>query len=170
MDSVQEHRSKAIKKIRFGLVIVSSSRSAGRGEDYTGKVIEELIVKNGHDLIFKKIIPDERDKILESLDEARKSGVQSLIYSGGTGISRRDQTPDTLMEKFEKRLEGFGEIFRFLSYEQIGAAAFLSRATAGIYGGMLVYSIPGSPGAAKLAMEKLILPETGHALREVYKE
>ena len=114
-----------------------------------------------------RVIPDDPDRLPEALDELSGSGAQVLILNGGTGISKRDNTFDVLSQHLEKVIPGFGELFRMLSYEQIGSAAMLSRATAGTYRGLIVFSTPGSPKAVLLAWEKLILPELQHMVWEM---
>ena len=100
---------------------------------------------------------------------AGNDAVQAIIINGGTGISKRDSTFETITALLEKRLDGFGELFRYLSYKDIGSSAIMSRATAGVYRGRIILSTPGSEGAVRLAMEKLILPELGHMVREITK-
>lgn len=113
------------------------------------------------------MIKDEPDAISAVLAEASQAGARAVLFNGGTGIGRRDSTVETLRALFEKELPGFGEIFRMLSFEEIGSAAMLSRATAGTYQGMILFAMPGSPQAVKLALEELILPELGHLVREL---
>jgi molybdenum cofactor biosynthesis protein B len=114
-----------------------------------------------------RLIKDEPESIRAMLKEAREAGARAVIFNGGTGISRRDSTVETLQGLFEKTLPGFGELFRMLSYQEIGSAAMMSRATAGTYEGMILFALPGSPKAVQLGMRKLFLPELGHAVREL---
>jgi molybdenum cofactor biosynthesis protein B len=113
------------------------------------------------------VVPDDADEIRRSLELALKEGARAVIFNGGTGIGRRDVTVESLQGLFEKHLPGFGELFRMRSFQQIGSPALLSRACAGTYRGMVIFALPGSPQAVKLAMEELILPELGHLVREL---
>jgi molybdenum cofactor biosynthesis protein B len=112
-------------------------------------------------------VRDEPESIRAAIEAAVTSGARALILNGGTGIGRRDNTVETVGSLFEKTLPGFGELFRQLSYQEIGSPAMMSGACAGTYRGMIVFALPGSPQAAQLAMDKLILPELGHAVREL---
>ena len=147
------------------VVTISDSRTPETDEG--GRLIQKLLRGQGHTVEVYQLIKDEPERIKELiLSAVARTGVQAVILTGGTGISKRDSTYDVLVQLLEKRLEGFGELFRSLSYQEIGASAMLSRATAGIIGELVVFSIPGSPSAVRLAMEKLILPELGHLVRE----
>jgi molybdenum cofactor biosynthesis protein B len=117
----------------------------------------------------RRIVRDEPAEVEAALEELAASPAQVILFNGGTGISQRDRTYDVLSRKLEKTLTGFGEIFRMLSYEQVGSAAILSRATAGVYKGKIVVSTPGSPKAVQLAWEKLIGPELEHLAWEVVR-
>ena len=123
----------------------------------------------GAHIAGEQLVPDEPERIRAALEEAKRTGARAVIFNGGTGIGRRDCTIETLQPFFEKTLPGFGEIFRSLSYRDIGSAAMMSRATAGTYQGMVVFALPGSPNAVKLGVEALILPELGHAARELVR-
>jgi molybdenum cofactor biosynthesis protein B len=112
-------------------------------------------------------VTDDPAEIRSAIQEAVEAGARAVILNGGTGIGRRDNAVEVLEELLEKRLPGFGELFRYLSYKQIGSAAMMSRAVAGTYRGMILFALPGSPKAAGLAMDALILPELGHAIREL---
>ncbi len=113
---------------------------------------------------------DEPAAIRAALDEAAAAGADAVVVNGGTGIAARDRTYEAVAAILEKRLDGFGELFRMLSFEEIGAAAMLSRAVAGVWGGRAVFSVPGSEAAVRLAWEKLIGPEIGHVVRELRKD
>ena len=147
------------------VVTCSDSRDAARDE--SGQVLRRGLEAEGDTLCGYKAIKDEPDAIRAVLAEASEAGARAVLFNGGTGIGRRDSTVETLRALFEKELPGFGEIFRMLSYEEIGSAAMLSRATAGTYRGMILFAMPGSPQAVKLALEALILPELGHLVREL---
>lgn len=164
------HKHSAPKHVRFALITVSTSRyyAKERGEDIQDvsyQVARSLIEEKGYSISFYRIIPDNQREILNIMDEVLGRGdVDVVVTMGGTGPAPSDITIQTLRPLFEKELEGFGELFRILSYQEIGSAAFLSNATAGIIDRKVIFCLPGSPGAARLAFEKLILPEAGHIL------
>jgi molybdenum cofactor biosynthesis protein B len=135
--------------------------------DVNGKFLKEKIEDAGHSVAFYRIIEDEPDQVLSALEEAVSEKANIALFNGGTGVSSRDTTIDVISGKLEKELPGFGELFRMFSYDQVGAAAMFSRATAGVYRGTAVISIPGSPKAVQLAWEKLIGPELAHLAWEV---
>jgi molybdenum cofactor biosynthesis protein B len=135
--------------------------------DVNGKFLKEKIEDAGHSVAFYRIIKDEPDQVLSALEEAVSEKANIALFNGGTGVSSRDTTIDVISGKLEKELPGFGELFRMFSYDQVGAAAMFSRATAGVYRGTAVISIPGSPKAVQLAWEKLIGPELAHLAWEV---
>ncbi len=165
-DAPSQHRAYAPTSIRCGLLTVSDSRTVA--DDKSGKLISELLLAAGHATVAHEIVPDEADAIrLAVLRALARSEVDAVIATGGTGVSPRDVTPDALEPLFEKRLAGFGELFRVLSFEEIGAAAVLSRATAGTVAGKVVYVMPGSSGAVRLGMQKLILPELAHVVGQL---
>ncbi len=158
----REHKEKAPKSVSFSLYIVSTSRSSGKGkEDLTGRLAEELIRKSGHRLVRREIIPDEPDAIREALLKASNDS-DVVIFSGGTGLHPTDVTPDTVEPLLERTIPGFGELFRWLSYGQVGSAAMASRASAGVFKGSLIFLLPGSPDGVELALTELILPEAAH--------
>jgi len=163
-----EHKQKAAEQhqsITLAIVTVSDTRT--RETDVNGKYLQAQIAALGHSVALSKIIKDEPAQVEAVLEEAASSAAQVILFNGGTGISKRDNTFDALSRKLEKTLPGFGEIFRMLSYEQIGSAAMFSRATAGVYKGKIVVSTPGSPAAVELAWEKLVAPELHHLAYEV---
>ena len=136
--------------------------------DVNGRYLRERIEAAGDRVHSTSLIRDEPSEVEALLDElAAAPDVEAILFTGGTGVSGRDRTYDVLSRKLEKSLPGFGEIFRVLSYEQVGAAAMMSRATAGVYRGKAVFSTPGSPAAVRLAWEKLIEPELRHLLWEI---
>ncbi|MGO8971036.1 MAG: molybdenum cofactor biosynthesis protein B [Myxococcaceae bacterium] len=163
--AVAEHRAHAPSKVACYIVTCSDSRA--RADDASGRALLEGLVRAGHPVVGQVIVQDEADAIRGALQAAQLAGAQAVLFTGGTGLTRRDQTVDTLGPLLDRELPGFGELFRMLSYQEIGSAAWLSRALAGTYGELLVFLLPGSPNAAKLALEKLILPELGHAIREL---
>jgi molybdenum cofactor biosynthesis protein B len=163
-----EHRDKGRAPAGCGIITVSDTRT--EETDKSGQLIRELLSGHGHTVKAYHIVPDEPSRIAPLLGTLLATeGVDAVIVNGGTGIARRDVTYDAIQGMLEKTLPGFGEIFRMLSYEEIGSSALLSRATAGIVGTRVVFSVPGSSGAVRLAMEKLILPELGHILAELRK-
>ncbi|MBF2067789.1 MAG: MogA/MoaB family molybdenum cofactor biosynthesis protein [Calothrix sp. C42_A2020_038] len=136
--------------------------------DKSGQLIHELLGKAHHVVKAYVIIKDEPDLIQKELENLKeRTDVDAVILNGGTGIAPRDTTYDAIEKLLEKTLPGFGEIFRFLSYEEIGSRAIASRATAGTYQGKLIFSLPGSSGAVRLAMEKLIIPELVHLVKQI---
>jgi len=162
------HEHKAHAPASVACFVVTSSDTRDPKSDESGALIESLLVAAGHTVVKRVIIKDEPAQLLPIVKgEAQQAGARALIISGGTGLGRRDTTVETLAPLFEKRLDGFGELFRALSYQEIGSAAMMSRAVAGSIGQLVVFALPGSPAAARLALERLILPELGHAVREM---
>ncbi len=154
----------------LGCLIITCSDTRTFETDTSGKLICHLLKDQSHTIVDYQLIKDEPNEIIRLLKQAEKrDNIQVVIINGGTGISRRDSTFEAVDGFLEKRLDGFGELFRSLSYQDIGSPAMLSRATAGIHGGLVIFSIPGSRGAVHLAMEKLILPEMGHIVGELIK-
>ena len=141
------------------MVTVSDTRT--ETDDASGRRIGDLLRQAGHRVPLYRIVPDEPEQIAALLRSAPPD-VEVIICNGGTGVARRDTTYEAISRLLEKEISGFGELFRMLSYEQIGAAAMLSRATAGVAGERVIFSLPGSTKAVELAMTKLILPEIGH--------
>lgn len=162
----KEHKEKAVKNINCMVITVSDTRT--EETDSSGKLIQSLLKENGHKIVHYKILKDVPVLIRDSVANAIvDNNLQVIIINGGTGISKRDTTFEAVDSLLEKRLEGFGELFRYLSFQEIGSAAMMSRASAGVYRGKIIISIPGSEPAVKLAMEKLILPELGHIIWEI---
>ena len=162
----EDHRRQAGREsIAIAIVTVSDTRTAET--DTSGQTIRRLAEDAGHTIMDYRIVKDEPDQVQAALDDFSAGPAQLVIFNGGTGISKRDRTFDVISRALEKTLPGFGEIFRMLSYEQVGAAAMLSRATAGVYHDTVVVSTPGSTKAVELAMEKLILPEIQHLAWEL---
>jgi len=138
--------------------------------DTSGRAIAELLEAAGHSVVDRQLVRDEPVEVARIVNEAIARGeARAVITTGGTGISRRDSTYEALTALFDKRLDGFGELFRVLSFEDVGPAAMLSRATAGIIGRSVVFLLPGSEAAVRLAMSRLILPELGHLAYELDK-
>jgi molybdenum cofactor biosynthesis protein B len=157
----RKHKEHAPASVKCGIVTISDSRTSETDE--SGKLIRDLLQKGGHTILFSVVVKDEPKPILDAVEQASWT-CEAIVTNGGTGIANRDVTIPTLFPTFERILPGFGELFRSLSYETIGSAAMLSGAVAGVYHGRLVFCLPGSPDACRLAMEKLILPELGHAI------
>ncbi|UOR11926.1 MogA/MoaB family molybdenum cofactor biosynthesis protein [Halobacillus amylolyticus] len=168
--AVDQHKKKAPKSVRCTIITVSDTRT--KETDKSGKLMIEKLEAAQHVVLEHQIIKDERAAIETAVRQGiRDESVEVVLTNGGTGIAVRDVTIETVTSLFEKEIPGFGELFRMLSYtEDIGSAAILSRATAGVSGGTAIFSTPGSSGAVKLAMDKLILPEITHVMREVHKD
>ena len=161
-------RSRGIP-IRFAIITVSTSRHRAirEGEptqDRSGDIAEHTVRSSGFDVGYRAIIPDDRQAIVDALREAQSAACNIIIFIGGTGISRDDITPDVLEGLVDRKIEGFGELFRVLSYQEVGSAAMLTRAMAGICGKTLIFAVPGSPNAVRLALEKLIIPEVEYMI------
>jgi len=166
-----EHKTGAPRKLQFGIYVCSTSRfeqmkEGQKVDDVSGGLIESLLENAGHIVSFRKIISDDPDLITQSLQYILDcADIDAAVFCGGTGITKSDVTIETVTPFLEKVLPGFGEIFRHLSYNEIGSAALMSRAIAGVSDEKAVFCIPGSPNAVRLCLEKLILPEVGHILR-----
>ena len=164
--SVAEHKQRGEKSVGCYVITVSDTRD--EATDTSGQTIRALLDADGHRTAAYRIVKDEPAEIAGLLDEAlSSSGVDAVIVNGGTGISPRDGTYEVVCGLLEKRLDGFGELFRYLSYLDIGSAAVMSRAVAGSARGKMLISVPGSRGAVTLAMEKLILPELRHMVSQL---
>ncbi|GAB4545054.1 MAG: MogA/MoaB family molybdenum cofactor biosynthesis protein [Anaerolineae bacterium] len=161
------HRERAGQgAVTLGIVTVSDTRTPETDEN--GAYLKATFTALGHQIAGYQIIKDEPDQVEAALEQMVSiPAMQIVLFNGGTGIAPRDTTYDVLARKLHKTLPGFGEIFRMLSYQQVGAAAMLSRATAGVYRGKLIISTPGSPKAVRLAVESLILPELNHLAWEI---
>jgi molybdenum cofactor biosynthesis protein B len=167
-ESNVQHRTLAAERGPVTLAVVTVSDSRTPKTDANAAFLADAIEQSGDLLHSIRIVPDEPDQVAAALDElAAEEQVQVVLFNGGTGISRRDRTYDVLSRAMDKELTGFGELFRMLSYDQVGASAMLSRATAGVYRDTVVISTPGSPAAVRLAWEKLIQPELAHLAWEI---
>lgn len=156
------------RSVRVFVVTCSDTRTLETDE--SGLAIESMLRAAGHESVARRVVPDEPERLRALFaQEIAPSAAEAVIVNGGTGISRRDRTYDALAALLERRIDGFGELFRMLSWEQVGAASMLSRACAGLWAGRVVFSVPGSTKAVRLALEKLILPELAHAVREAAK-
>jgi molybdenum cofactor biosynthesis protein B len=164
----EEHRREGPRSVRVFVITASDTR--GEAEDASGAFLRQAAAQAGHALVGYRIVRDEPDAIRAALIEARAARAQAVVVNGGTGIAARDRTYEAVAELLEKRLDGFGELFRMLSWQEIGSAAMLSRAVAGVWQGLVIFSVPGSSGAVRLAWEKLIAPELSHVVRELEKQ
>ena len=163
--SYQEHKQKAPQSVSCAVLTISDSRT--EQDDESGKLIKQKLSQNGHRVISYSILKNDKDSIENEIHELlRQEELQVIITSGGTGAGHRDITVETISLILEKKLDGFGELFRFLSYQEIGTGSIMSRAIGGVTGGKVILCLPGSLGAASLAMDKIILPEIGHLVRE----
>src|SRR3954470_2917642 len=161
-----EHKARAPAHAKVYVITCSDSRTAANDEG--GRLIKSLLADRGQVIAGSAIVPDDPARIAQELSRARESGAQVALITGGTGITSRDSTFEAVTAAVAKPLPGFGELFRMLSFQEIGSAALLSRAVAGVTKeGLVVFAMPGSPAAVRLACERLILPELGHLLEEL---
>jgi len=170
-ESAKKHKAAAPKKLNFAVFVCSTSRyqrvqKGKKIDDVSGDTIKALLRSAGHMVVFKKIIPDDKMMIEKAVKNVLGSAeLDVAIFCGGTGITPKDVTIETVSPFLEKTLPGFGEIFRRLSYDKVGSAAVLSRAVAGVAKGKAFFCIPGSPDAVRVSVETLILPEAPHIVR-----
>ena len=163
-----EHKSYAPASVACFVLTVSDTRTDAN--DTGGQAIRELLERAGHSISGHAIVKDEPSQVTAIVRrQLAEQATQVIITTGGTGISARDTTYEAVTALFEKRLDGFGELFRMISFHQIGSAAMMSRATAGTVGRKAIFVLPGSPAAVRLAMEKLIVPELGHVMQQLQK-
>jgi molybdenum cofactor biosynthesis protein B len=164
--AAQEHKEQAPRRARCVVITCSDTRTPE--SDTSGSRIMHMLKDAGHSVLSYQLVKDQPSKIKAAIKQAVKNkNVQAIIINGGTGIAKRDSTFEAVDGMLEKRLDGFGEIFRYLTYLEIGSPAIMTRATAGTYKGRIIFSTPGSEHAVTLAMEKLILPELGHILQQL---
>jgi len=167
-ESVHKHKESAPETVRVAILTISDTRTPET--DTGGDVAKELLEGAGQEVVERRIVRDDVSGIRDNLiDLLARSDVDAVVTTGGTGISARDTTYEVVERMVEKRLDGFGEIFRMLSYEEIGSAAMMSRALAGSVGSKFVASLPGSRNAVRLAVEKLLVPELSHVVFELRK-
>jgi molybdenum cofactor biosynthesis protein B len=164
----REHRAEGPRSVRLGVVTASDTR--GESEDESGTFLRSAAAAAGHEVAFYRLVKDEPAAIRGALADAAAAGADAVLVNGGTGIAGRDRTYEAVAGLLEKRIDGFGELFRMLSFQEIGSAAMLSRALAGVWQGRAVFSMPGSLAAVKLAWARLVGPELGHVLREIRKD
>ena len=161
----REHRSDAPTQVSCFVLTCSDSRA--HADDVSGRALREGLEAAGHSVVGQTVVRDEPEQIRAAVERGLEGGARAVLITGGTGITRRDQTVEAIRPLLEKEIPGFGELFRMLSFQEIGSAAWLSRALAGTYRGVLIFVLPGSPNAVRLALDRLILPELGHAVREL---
>lgn len=165
-----KHKEKAPKSLNFAIITCSTSRyeeyvKTGRLNDPTGDLIVQILRDSGHRVTMRKIVTDDKEEIQKTIMRALRSRkVDVIITSGGTGVSSRDVTIEAIKPLLEKEIPGFGEIFRVLSYREIGSAAILTRSIAGVSKGKAIFCLPGSPYSVSIALKEIILPEAGHVI------
>jgi len=162
----EEHKKKAPKSVKLAIITMSDSRTLE--EDISGDLLQDLLEKKNHIVLIRKVLPDDSAFLKATIKSILEDqNIQVIITNGGTGLTKKDITIETLKPLFNKEITGFSTLFWHLGYQQAESAAMLSRATAGIIGKTVVFCLPGSPRACQLALEKLILPEIGHILRHI---
>jgi molybdopterin adenylyltransferase len=167
-DSVREHKLASPGSVSLAIVTVSDTRTLET--DTSGLLLAEKAIASGHNVNWRMIVRDEPSDLEAVLDRATTDPtIDALMMTGGTGISPRDQTVDTVEKMFTRNIPGFGELFRMLSYQEIGSACILSRSTAGMIGRLVVILLPGSRAAVELAMDNILIPELPHLVREANK-
>ena len=163
-----EHKQHAPRTVRCVVLTVSDTRT--EDTDTGGRAVIDLLVAAGHSVISRSIVKDDAALVRRAVEQQLETDeVDAIITTGGTGITSRDSTYEAVSTLLEKRLDGFGELFRMLSYAQVGAAAMMSRATAGLVRGRILIALPGSEAAVRLAMETLVVPELGHMVQQARK-
>lgn len=163
-----QHKADAPTTVGCAVITISDTRTLET--DKGGRLVVEHLQQSGHRVLAREIVPDDPGPIQSLLEQMRdREDVAVVLMTGGTGISRRDQTYETVTQMLTRHLPGYGELFRMKSYEQIGTAAMLSRATGGLLDRTVVLTMPGSPAAVELAMQEIILPELGHLVREAQR-
>jgi molybdenum cofactor biosynthesis protein B len=166
--SVKEHREQAEQSLTVAILTVSDTRTFEN--DLGGNLIQSLLEQAGHQISERRIVKDQSQAIrMVATQLLEASGVDALLVTGGTGLAARDQTTEAIEGLYDARIPGYGELFRMLSYQEIGAAAMLSRASGGRHGQQVVLTMPGSPAGVQLAMEKLIVPELPHLVHHAGK-
>src|SRR5215831_8492277 len=170
-DTADDHRARAPAPSALRVAIVTASDSRTEATNEGGRLIRALCDEAGLTVVAETLLREEpqalRDHVADLVQGSGARAVDAVLVTGGTGLGPRDRTPEAVGALFERRLDGFGELFRMLSFQEIGAAAMLSRADAGVVGGALVFLMPGSPAAVGLAMRRLILPELAHAVGQL---
>ena len=168
-----KHKEAAKKHYKCAILTISTSkyRNKEKGDedigDLSGEIAQELVTKNGHEMVYYDVLPDKEDKILVGITKALGTDADFIVTSGGTGLTKGDVTIEVVANLLNKEIPGFGEIFRLKSYEAIGTAAVLSRAIAGVHNKKAIFCLPGSPDAVRLALTELIMPEIAHIMKHV---
>ncbi|MBE0524027.1 MAG: molybdenum cofactor biosynthesis protein MoaB [Methanosarcinales archaeon] len=178
MDTSQLHKKNAPESVRFAIVTVSSSRYKKYGniskpdqaEDVSGQVISNLLGNSGFEITKYSLLPDNKAQIRRFIQDLTSSDIQAIVISGGTGLAPEDVTLEAVEPLFNKTIPGFGEFFRQKSLVDVGTAALLSRAAAGIVDTCVVFCLPGSPAAVELGVKELIIPEAGHILKHISQD
>jgi molybdenum cofactor biosynthesis protein B len=166
--SVAEHKANAPESVQCFVITVSDTLTLEN--DVSGRASADLLKASGHIIAGRTLVRDDPELVYNTVERyLAEPGIRAIITTGGTGITSRDSTYEAITTLLQKQLHGFGELFRMLSYQQIGSAAMLSRACAGLARGRIVIALPGSPGAVTLAMEKLVIPELGHLVQQASK-
>ncbi|AOZ91337.1 MogA/MoaB family molybdenum cofactor biosynthesis protein [Paenibacillus crassostreae] len=170
LTSVESHRNEAPTSVRCMIITVSDTRTVET--DKSGALLRELMMSSGYDITDYQIVHDTYEEIQTAIRQGLSNpNVEAILLNGGTGIAKRDTTYEAVRDMLDKEMHGFGEIFRYLSFvDDIGTAAILSRAIAGVIHNKAVFSMPGSTGAVKLATSRIIIPELRHVMREIYKD
>ncbi|MBJ7329801.1 MAG: molybdenum cofactor biosynthesis protein MoaB [Solirubrobacteraceae bacterium] len=166
-ESTDQHRAAAAELGPIPVAVVTVSDTRTETDDRSGGYLRESVAAAGHEVVLYRIVPDEPVPIGAALDEALASSARVVLFNGGTGIARRDRTYDVIASSLKREMPGFGELFRMLSWDEVGAAAMLSRATAGTIDDTFVVCMPGSTNAVRLAWEKLLEPELQHLAWEI---
>jgi len=168
-----KHKEGAKKHYKCAILTISTSKywNKEKGEkdisDLSGEIAKELVTKNGHEVVYYDVLPDKEDKIYEGITQALNTAADFIITSGGTGLTKSDITIEVVSKLMNKEMPGFGELFRLKSCEEIGTAAVLSRAIAGVIKQKAIFCLPGSPEAVKLALKEIIMPEIAHIMKHV---
>ena len=166
--TADEHRNRAPRRIRCAILTISDTRTLR--DDRSGHTIQELLLRDDHEVVRRAVCRDEPQQIRRHVQHwVEQEDVQAILITGGTGIAGRDQTYETIRQLLTKELPGYGELFRWLSYQEIGPAAMLSRTVGGVVGSCVLLTMPGSTAAVQLAMNQLILPELGHLVQQCLK-
>ncbi|MBC8393921.1 MAG: molybdenum cofactor biosynthesis protein MoaB [Deltaproteobacteria bacterium] len=166
---LKEHKKSAPKRVKIGIITVSTTRSLK--DDKSGQWMNKRAGKEGHEVIFHEVVPDDMETIRQTVrDVIQSHEPDALLLTGGTGISRKDVTIEAIQPMFEKELTAFGPLFAQLSFEEIDSAALLSRAVAGVIGNTILFCMPGSQKACELACKAVIFPELGHLVKHVQEE
>lgn len=165
--SVDAHRAAGARLSRLPLALVTVSDTRDSSSDPNGAWLREAAVAIGADVVFQCVVVDDPAQVVRALEDSLSAGARAVVFNGGTGVASRDNTVDALQARYDRPLPGFGELFRLLSWEQVGSSAMLSRACAGIVGRSVLFTVPGSPKAVRLAWDRLIAPEVRHLVAEL---